>query len=71
MKQTVGQKLVAIVLSRQLGISLRRTMKLCVVEQKIHPSWEKAGAELLKSSGSLAGESGVRKLTRKNRRVRA
>jgi hypothetical protein len=47
---TIGQRLLTAVISHQLGIGMDRAMKLYVRGQRIDPSWEAAGAELLKYS---------------------
>ena len=50
MKATIGQKVLAAVLSEQLGISVERAMKLYVIKKRIHPSWEKIGDALLRNT---------------------
>jgi hypothetical protein len=50
-KETVGQKLLAVVISEQLGISMHRAMKSYVVaSSELHPSWETLGEDLLRQS---------------------
>jgi hypothetical protein len=50
MKATIGQKILAALLSHQMGISTDRAMKLYVLKHEIHPSWETLGDELLRKS---------------------
>ena len=52
MKETIGQRILAAVISHQLGISVDRALKLYVRGREIDPSWETIGAELLRSSPS-------------------
>ena len=49
-KETVGQKLLAVIISEQLGISVDRAMKCHVLTSEIHPSWEALGENLLNRS---------------------
>jgi hypothetical protein len=45
---TIGQRILAAVLSHQLGISMDRALKLYVQGREIHPSYDAVGDELLK-----------------------
>jgi hypothetical protein len=54
MKDTLGQRILAAVISHQLGISVERALKLYVRNHDIDPSWEAVGEELLKHSRSSA-----------------
>ncbi|MGA2299886.1 MAG: hypothetical protein ABSG77_04225 [Candidatus Acidiferrum sp.] len=49
-QETIGQRILAAVLSYQLGISFERAMKLYVTGREIAPEWEEAGKALLKSA---------------------
>lgn len=49
MPETIGQRLLAAVISYQLGISVDRARKLYVAGREIDPSWEAVGAELLRN----------------------
>jgi hypothetical protein len=71
MKETIGQRVVAAVISHQLGISTERAMKLYVRKHKIHPSWEAVGEELLRNSHSFASGSSVRSDAREDGASRA
>ena len=70
MKETIGQRVMAAVISHQVGISPDRAMKLYVRKQKIHPSWEVVGEELLNKSLSSADGLAVPKTASKNGRPR-
>lgn len=45
---TIGQRILAAVLSHQLGISMDRALKLYARGREIHPSYEAVGEQLLK-----------------------
>jgi hypothetical protein len=49
MQETIGQRILAAVISYQLGISVDRARKLYVAGREIDPSWEAVGAELLRN----------------------
>ncbi len=55
MKETIGQRILAAVLSHQLGISMDRALKLYVRGREIDPSWETIGAELLRELTNSSG----------------
>jgi hypothetical protein len=59
MKETIGQRVLAAVLSCQLGISTERAMKLYVRNRKIHSSWESVGELLLGIVNSSASRSAL------------
>jgi hypothetical protein len=67
MKETIGQCVLAAIISHQLGISMDRALKLYVRGRHVDPSWEVVGAELLKYSHSLVSGSkpAARKVSRK------
>jgi hypothetical protein len=54
MKETIGQRILAAVISHQLGISVDRALKVYVRNCDIDPSWEAVGEELLKHAGEPA-----------------
>jgi hypothetical protein len=56
--ETIGQRILAAVLSYQLGISMDRARKLYVTGRKIAPEWEQAGEALLANAVESAGVSG-------------
>lgn len=49
-KITIGQRVLAALLSHQLDISMDRALKLYVRGRNIHPSYEVVGEELLKQA---------------------
>lgn len=54
-KTTIGQRLLAAVISYQLDISIDRALKLYVCNHKVDPSWEAVGEELLRHAAKAAG----------------
>jgi len=66
MKETIGQRVLAAVLSHQLGISMDRAMKLYVRGRRVDPSWEAVGAELLTHSRSSASGPAALKVGRRD-----
>ena len=56
--ETIGRRILAAVLSYQLGISFERAMKLYVAGREIAPEWEQAGEALLANAVESAGVSG-------------
>lgn len=54
---TIGQRILAAVLSHQLGISMDRALKLYVRGRKIHPSYEAVGEELFKQACESVAEA--------------
>jgi hypothetical protein len=50
MKTTFGQRILAVVLTEQLGLSPGRAMKLYVEGREIDPSWEQIAEMMLKNS---------------------
>lgn len=67
---TIGQRVVAALISHQLGISVDRALKLYVRKHDIDPSWEVVGAELLKHSRSSASSPAATKLVRGKEKAR-
>ena len=49
-EETIGQKILATLISARLGISMDRAMKQYVAKTTVHPSWERLGEELLRKS---------------------
>jgi hypothetical protein len=70
MKETIGQRILAAVLSHQLGISMDSAFRLYVRRRQIDPSWEVVGAELLKHALQSGGEPAAMKASRVNVRRR-
>jgi hypothetical protein len=53
METTIGQRVLAAVISHQLGIPTDRALKLYVQGLDIHLSWEQVGETLLRSSAAF------------------
>ena len=54
-KATIGEKLCALILSEQLGITMDTALENYVRKVPLHPSWQDAGELLLRSkAGELA-----------------
>ena len=51
---TIGQRILAAVISHQLGISMDRASEVYVRDRSIDPSWEMVGIELLKQAPDSA-----------------
>lgn len=71
MKETIGQHIVAAVISHQLGISMDRALKFYVRGREIDPSWEAVGEELLSYSHSVASGSAALNAAREDGGSRA
>ena len=67
---TIGQRVLAALISHQLGISVDRALKLYVRNHDIDPSWEVVGEELLKRSRSSASSPAAMKVVRGKEKVR-
>ncbi len=52
-EETIGQRVAAAVISRQLGMSMKRARLLYIAGKEIAPEWEQVGAALLGSLGPL------------------
>jgi len=63
---TIGQRILAAVISHQLGISVDCALNLYVRNHDIDPSWESVGAELLKHSGASASGPAAMKVGRRD-----
>jgi hypothetical protein len=66
MKENIGQRALAAVISHQLGISRDRALKIYVRGRHVDPSWEVVGMELLKYSLVSGSEPAALKVPRKN-----
>jgi hypothetical protein len=76
METTIGQRVLAAVISHQLGIPTDRALKLYVQGREIHPSWEQVGETLLRSLAAFnvaqaPRHSGLRIVQRKFESERA
>lgn len=71
MEETIGQKVLAAVVSHQLGICMDRSMKLYVRGRHIDPSWGVVGAELVKYSLISGSKPSAIRVPRKNVRRRS
>ncbi len=60
MEITIWQRILAAVISHQLGISMDRALKTYARGSKIDPSWEQVGETLLTSSSERASVHGLR-----------
>ena len=73
MKGTIGERVLAAVISHQLGISMDRALKLYVHGRPVDSSWEAVGAELLKYSPASGSEPAATSAMRRGkfRRLRS
>jgi len=66
-EETIGQRILAAVLSYQLGISMKRARDLYIAGKEISPTWDAVGAQLLEVAGpEIPGGGSVAPINRES-----